>query len=64
MERDIFGLKDSILIFALLKLIYRFDTILVEILLGIFVENGKQILKFIRIGRRFRIAKQSGKEQI
>ena len=60
MERDIFGLKDSILIFVLLKLIYRFDTVLVEILLGILVEIGKQILKFIRICRRFRIAKQSG----
>lgn len=64
MERDIFGLKDSILIFVLLKLIYRFDTVLVEILLGILVEIGKQILKFIRICRRFRIAKQSGQEQI
>lgn len=57
MKRDISGFKDSILIFVLLKLVYRFNTMLVEILLGIFVEDGKQILKFIRTGRRFRIAK-------
>ena len=57
MKRDICGFKDSILIFVLLKLVYRFNTILVKILLGIFVEDGQQILKFIRIGRRFRIAK-------
>jgi len=57
MKRDICGFKDSILIFVLLKLVYRFNIILVKILLGIFVEDGKQILKFIRIGRRFRRAK-------